>query len=548
MTRTGARGSSLNIGQMAACVGQQSVRGKRILRGYAGRALPHFVSGDPSPRARGFVYNSYQTGLDAIEFFFHAMGGREGLVDTAVRTQQSGYMQRRLINALEHIRLEYDGTVRDSAGDIIQFRYGEDGVDPAKSDHGKAVNVSRLMDQITIGEEKGEPASVDYVKKQIKTVEDQLTPILIDQLKQHLSKGKFTKKGVDKAIEETANRYKRALMEPGEAVGIVAAQSIGEPGTQMTLRTFHYAGVKEQNVTLGLPRLIEIVDARRIPSTPIMTIYLTGEHRKSKEGAVEIARSIIYTSLENLASEIYEDPIREEIVVELNKTMMADRSITIEEIEARVQLQNATTTAEGEDKLTIKPKKVETIKRLLDKVSGFHVKGVPDIKRVLVTQEENGEWVIRTDGSNLSKVLEIQGVDTSRTTTNNVHEIAKTLGIEAARNALINEAKGVLEEQGLDVDVRHVMLVADMMASTGEVQQIGRHGISGKKASVLARAAFEITVPNIVEAAVKGESDPLAGVTENVIVGQSIPIGTGLVELYMSTFEKQDKEGGKTET
>ena len=185
---------------------------------------------------------------------------------------------------------------------------------------------------------------------------------------------------------------------------------------------------------------------------------------------------------------------------------------------------------------------------MLEKVTGFHVKGVPDIKRVLVTQEENGEWVIRTDGSNLSKVLEIPGVDTSRTTTNNVHEIAKTLGIEAARNALINEAKGVLEEQGLDVDVRHVMLVADMMASTGEVQQIGRHGISGKKSSVLARAAFEITVPNIVEAAVKGESDPLAGVTENVIVGQSIPIGTGLVELYMSTFEKQNKTGGKTET
>jgi DNA-directed RNA polymerase subunit A'' len=332
----------------------------------------------------------------------------------------------------------------------------------------------------------------------------------------------------------------------GTAIGIIAAQSIGEPGTQMTLRTFHYAGVKEQNVTLGLPRLIEIVDARRIPSTPIMAIYLTGEHKKSKDSAVNIARDIIYTSLEDLASKIYEDPIREEIVVELNTTMMDDRSITMEELEERVQLQNATTKAKG-NTLQIKPKKVETMKRLLDKVSGFHVKGVPDIKRVLVT-EESGEWVIRTDGSNLSKVLEIPGVDTSRTTTNNVHEIAKTLGIEAARNALIHEAKGVLEEQGLDVDVRHVMLVADMMASTGEVQQIGRHGISGKKASVLARAAFEITVPNIVEAAVKGEIDPLAGVTENVIVGQSIPIGTGLVELYMSTIEKQDKTGGKTET
>ena len=182
-----------------------------------------------------------------------------------------------------------------------------------------------------------------------------------------------------------------------------------------------------------------------------------------------------------------------------------------------------------DDTVQITPKKVENLKKLLGKVPDLHVKGVPDIKRVLVT-EEQGEWVIRTDGSNLSRVLQISGVDTSRTTTNNVHE-----------------AKGVLEDQGLDVDVRHVLLVADMMTTTGEVQQIGRHGISGKKASVLARAAFEITVPNIVEAAVKGESDPLEGVTENVIVGQSIPIGTGLVELYMSTFEKQEKQGGKTE-
>jgi DNA-directed RNA polymerase subunit A' len=540
MTRTGARGSSLNIGQISACVGQQSVRGKRILRGYEDRALPHFKAGDQTPKARGFVYSSYQSGLDVTEFFFHAMGGREGLVDTAVRTQQSGYMQRRLINALEHIRLEYDGTVRNSAGDIIQFQYGEDGVDPAKSDHGKAVNVSRLVDQIRIAREAGRPASPEFTKEKLKEVENQLTPILVDQIRQNLSKAKLNTAGVEKAINLTVEHYKRALMEPGEAVGIVAAQSIGEPGTQMTLRTFHYAGVREQNVTLGLPRLIEIVDARRIPSTPIMTIYLTEKYRKSREAAVRIARSIIYTTLEDIAQAIYEDPIREEIVVELNKTMMDDREVTPEELKERLQIPNCTVKTRGNN-ISIQPKKVETLKRLLGKVTSFHVKGVPGIKRVLVT-EEHGEWVINTDGSNLPKVLEVHGIDTSRTTTNNVHEIAKTIGIEASRNALIYEAKSVLEEQGLDVDTRHVMLVADMMTSTGDVQQIGRHGISGKKSSVLARAAFEITVPNIVEAAVKGESDPLRGVTENVIVGQSIPIGTGLVELYMSTIEKKEEK------
>jgi DNA-directed RNA polymerase subunit A' len=540
MTRTGARGSSLNIGQISAMVGQQSVRGKRILRGYVNRALPHFQAGDQRPKARGFVYSSYQSGLDVIEFFFHAMGGREGLVDTAVRTQQSGYMQRRLINALEHIRLEYDETVRNSAGDIIQFQYGEDGVDPAKSDHGKAVNVSRVVDQIRIAKEKGRPASADYVKGQLDGVKGQLTPILVDQLKQNFAKYKLPNAGVERAIKMTGEHYKRALMEPGEAVGIVAAQSIGEPGTQMTLRTFHYAGVKEQNVTLGLPRLIEIVDARRIPSTPIMTIYLTEEFRKSREAAVKIARSIIFTTLENLAEAIYIDPMHDEIVVEPNKTMMEDREITMQELKDKLEIPNCTVKTKG-NTLRVLPKKAETIKKMLNKVMSFHIKGVAGIRRVLVT-EEHGEWIINTDGSNLPKVLEVEGVDTSRTTTNNVHEIAKTIGIEAARNALVHEAKGVLEEQGLDVDTRHVMLVADMMTSTGEVQQIGRHGISGKKSSVLARAAFEITVPNIVEAAVKGETDPLAGVTENVIVGQSIPIGTGLVELYMSTFEKKEKK------
>jgi DNA-directed RNA polymerase subunit A' len=541
MTRTGARGSTLNIGQMAASVGQQSVRGKRIMRGYVDRALPHFKRGDPSPKARGFVYSSYREGLDPIEFFFHAMGGREGLVDTAVRTQQSGYMQRRLINALEHLRIEYDGTVRNSVGDIVQFRYGEDGVDPAKSDHGKAVNVSRLIEQIKIILEKGKPASKQHVKERLREVETELTPLLEKELRQELHKAKLSHKGVDQAINMTMQNYERALVEPGEAVGIVAAQSMGEPGTQMTLRTFHYAGVREQNVTLGLPRLIEIVDARRVPSTPIMTIYLDKEHRKSKEEATEIARDIICTTVEDIARAVpYIDPEEEGVVVELNLAMMEERRIKLDEIPNLLHIPNCTPTLK-ENRLIIKPKRPTDLKKLLEKVSSQHIKGVQDVSRVLVT-EEKGEWVIRTDGSNLSRVLEVSGLDPTRTTTNHVHEIASTLGIEAARNSIINEALGVLEEQGLDVDVRHVMLAADIMTATGDVRQIGRHGISGEKASVLARAAFEITIPNIVDAAIKGESDPLKGVTENVIVGQSIPIGTGLVDLYMSTAGREEKK------
>jgi DNA-directed RNA polymerase subunit A' len=535
MTKTGARGSSLNIGQMTAVVGQQSVRGKRIMRGYLERALPHFKLGDPSPTARGFVDASYRLGLDPVEFFFHSMGGREGLVDTAVRTQQSGYMQRRLINALEHLRIEYDGTVRNSIGDIIQFRYGEDGVDPAKSDHGKAVNVARIAEQIRIMVEKGKAAPKEYIKEAVDETKDKLTPLLVDELRSEMGKEELTRKGVEKAVQLTQENYKKALVEPGEAVGIVAAQSIGEPGTQMTLRTFHYAGVREQNVTLGLPRLIEIVDARRMPSTPIMTIFLDKEHGASKSKATEVAREIISTTLQDISKAMYVAPELEEVVVQTDATMMEDRGVTLKELEGTLRLPNATLRTKG-DKLYLKPKKVDP-RKLLDKVASHLVKGIPGVRRVLVT-EEKGEWVIRTDGSNLPRVLEIRGIDPMRTVTNHIHEIAKTLGIEAARNVIIHEAMGVLEEQGLDVDIRHVMLVADIMTVTGEVRQIGRHGISGEKSSVLARAAFEITVPNIVDAAIKGEGDPLKGVTENVIVGQSIPIGTGLVDLYMSTLAK----------
>jgi DNA-directed RNA polymerase subunit A' len=533
MTRTGARGSNLNIGQMTASVGQQSVRGKRIMRGYVERALPHFEPGDPSPKARGFVYSSYQSGLDPVEFFFHAMGGREGLVDTAVRTQQSGYMQRRLINALEHLRIEYDGTARNSVGEIVQFRYGEDGVDPAKSDHGKAVNVRRLVAQIALAQERGRQASAKYVEDGLRDISNELTPLLVEELKRELGKTKLSQKGVDKTLSLTLRNYKQALVEPGEAVGIVAAQSIGEPGTQMTLRTFHYAGVREQNVTLGLPRLIEIVDARRIPSTPIMTTFLDKKHRKSRDKAAKVARDIIHTELEDIAKGLYEE--NEEIVIDPDAKLMKNRAILIDDIKTKLEVLGDVRSEAG--KIYIKSKKPETRrKKFLEKIATLDLKGASGIKRVLVA-EESGEWVIRTDGSNLSEVLETKGVDPTRSWTNHFHEITKTLGVEAARNSLIKEAVGVLEEQGLDVDIRHIMLVADIMTATGEVRQIGRHGISGSKSSVLARAAFEITVPNIVDAAIKGDADPLLGVTENVIVGQSIPIGTGLVNLYMSNIK-----------
>jgi DNA-directed RNA polymerase subunit A' len=540
MTRTGARGSSLNIGQMTACLGQQSVRGKRIFRGYKNRTLAHFESRDQSPKARGFVVSSYRDGLDPIEFFFHATGGREGLVDTAVRTQQSGYMQRRLINALEFLKVEHDATVRDSKGDIVEFKYGDDGIDPVKSDHGKAINIERLLDSLKLTMEKGTPATKKYIKEELAKNENELTPRLIAELKKSASTTKLSKKAFNKLLQIVLDSYKNGQVEPGEAVGIVAAQSIGEPGTQMTLRTFHYAGIKEMNVTLGLPRLIEIVDARRNPSTPIMKIYLDKEHSATIEKATKIAEKIVYTTADAISSIIYIDPLKASIVIKVNKTRMKNRGIIQEDLENIFSFSECKVTFD-DDAILITPEEVTDLSKLLSKLPLTHIKGIPGIRRALVTREK-GEWLINTDGSNLSKILKIPGIDPNRTSTNNVHEIAQTLGIEAARNSLIKEARGVLEEQGLDVDIRHVMLVADIMTVNGQVYQIGRHGVSGKKSSVIARAAFEITVPTLVDAASKGTKDMFKGVTESVIVGQNIPVGTGIIEIFMG-LGKGNNEG-----
>ncbi len=534
MVRVGAKGSMLNIGQMAASIGQQSIRGKRILRGYRGRALSCFEPGDVGALARGFVYSSFRDGLNPVEYFFHAMGGREGLVDTAVRTQQSGYMQRRLINALEHIRVEYDGTVRDSRGNIIQLRYGEDGVDTAKSDHGKAVNTERLVDRVRLGAGRGEKASRSYTLKRLQARASHLPRMLGSELKKNLLEKRLTKKAADEAIDQAIENYRKSLIEPGEAAGIVSAQSIGEPGTQMTLRTFHFAGVREQNVTLGLPRLIEIVDARKIPSTPMMTVYLDKKCRQNREKAEKVAMSITHTTLRDIAAQIESDITNMKIEVALDSEKMRQREIATRDVREAVQLPSCDVKIER-SRITIKPEDMDVsqFKRLATKLPSLHIKGLPAIKRALVV-EEKGEWVIRTEGSSLEQVLTIPSVDPTRTVSNNIHEVAMVLGIEAAREVIMREALGVLEEQGLDVDIRHVMLVADAMTASGEVLQVGRHGVSGEKASTLAKAAFEITIPTIVDAAVRGTADSLKGVAENVIVGQQIPMGTGLIDMYMA--------------
>ncbi|MBI5377489.1 MAG: DNA-directed RNA polymerase subunit A' [Thaumarchaeota archaeon] len=538
MATTGARGSSLNIGQMAGALGQQSIRGKRIHKGYNNRSLPHYKENDTNPDARGFVKSNYREGLSTLEFFFHAMGGREGLVDTAVRTQQSGYMQRRLINALEHLKLEYDGTVRDPHGHIIQFLYGEDGVDVAKSDHGEAFRIERLIESETIidsGKKATKEEITEFGKKYTKTFNPKLTKWVQDALLE----AKLSKEGIEKVCKKALELYEKSKVEPGQAVGIVTAQSIGEPGTQMTLRTFHFAGIRERNVTLGLPRLIELVDARKKPVTPTMDIYLEPKFKKSKEKAIQVAREILHTKIIALISSTETD-YSTKIKLNLNPDKLKERACTVTDVEEALQSSKKKFEIEtGGNSIILtlaEESDAQSVLALRNKVLGTKVKGVADVERVTIVQQDD-EWVIQTSGSNISKVFEIEGIDKRNIRTNNVFEIGNTLGIEAARNALINELSTTLEDQGLEVDVRYIMLVSDLMCSRGYMQQIGRHGIAGTKTSVLARAAFEITVPTIAEAALAGEIEQLKGVTENVIVGANIPVGTGTVDLYMKVVK-----------
>lgn len=331
-----------------------------------------------------------------------------------------------------------------------------------------------------------------------------------------------------KKRREFIKNYRRAQVVPGEAVGTVSAQSIGEPGTQMTLRTFHYAGVAELSVPLGLPRLIEIIDAKKTPNDPIMTIFLEEKYSKNKEFADKIAEKLQEKSLTDVCT-MKIDVQNKELVIETSDK------------DAKKILKKLTETEEDIERFSIKKESLSDLKKLKNKLEKKRLRGIKGIRRVFV-RKLNDEYVLYAEGSNLKAVMNIDGVDKTRTTTNDIFQIYETLGIEAARNAIIEEAMKVLEEQNLEVDVRHIMLVADQMTATGEVQAVGRTGISGAKESVLARAAFEETEKHILNAAMCGEIDTLGGVAENIIIGQPIPVGTGTVELAIKKSPHSSKK------
>jgi DNA-directed RNA polymerase subunit A" len=389
-----------------------------------------------------------------------------------------------------------------------------------------------------------EPETHKKIRSEImKILKDKFLPkSVIDVIILSVVENNQLKPKLKDIINRTLIEYEKNAIDPSEACGIVGAQSIGEPGTQMTMRTFHYAGVAEINVTLGLPRLIEIVDARSIPSTPMMNIYLRDEYRLKSDLAKEVANQIEITRLNTIA-DIETDLTNLVIFIKPNMKTIKNKDITIEELADNIKkLRGIDAKVENVSiKVTLDDPSYKKLLDVNETLKDMKVKGIDGIKRIIIRNEPNEGYVIYSEGSNLEKVLEIEGVDPYRTTTNDIQAVGRTLGIEAARNMIIQEAFNTLSEQGLNVDLRHIMLVADVMTTDGTIRAIGRHGVSKEKESVLSRAAFEITVSHLLQAARRGETDQLGGVAENIIVGQPVNLGTGAVELVMKRGKKKGK-------
>jgi DNA-directed RNA polymerase subunit A" len=380
------------------------------------------------------------------------------------------------------------------------------------------------------------------IAKKLEKLRNEVPESIYSALVRELESTRVPPEKVDSIIDEVKKRYSYSLVEPGEAVGVVAAQSMGEPSTQMTMRTFHYAGVAELNVTLGLPRIIEIVDARKVPSTPTMTIYLEEEYAADRNKAKEIAKQIETLTIGDVISKAETDLVESKITLHLDKYEMKRRELEVADIvEKLAPLKAEIEWDKNRIALKLESPTLKELRKLDNKAREVYLRGVKGIQRVVMRRESEG-YVIYTEGSNLKDVLRIEGVDVRRTKTNDIMEIEKVLGIEAARNAIVNEILDTLEEQGLKVDVRHLMLIGDMMTIDGSVKAIGRHGVSGEKASVLAKAAFEITVDHLLMAGVRGETEELSGIVENVIVGRPVKLGTGMVELVMRDEEEESEE------
>ncbi len=706
MIKCGSKGKPINFQQMTACLGAQSIEGKRVPDGFDSRTLPHYTKYDDGPESRGFINHSFIDGLSPQEFFFHAMAGRIGLIDTAVRTSQTGYLQRRLVKAMEDCKIHHDLTVRNANNFVVQFLYGEDGMDAVKLEyqdlpyvsqdpadmraahllaapaaelegfvtpdalarvrladadgalrsrcvaHFEAlladrraaiahpglcgglqvdtsvifpVNMRRLIQstmslhaaasasagagpsdldpatvldtidalvaELRVGREAaaGRPEDELYVRWMPLLLRCHLSPkLLIRQLR-------MPRLAFEHVVRQVRAQFREAIASPGEMVGIVAAQSIGEPATQLTLNTFHHSGVSSfTKVTSGVPRMMELMAMSKKIKTPVMKIRLLREWATSTDHVSQVLSEIVTTHFRNIVtrSSVHFDPRDDATAVkedaglmrftsefrklssggacapatspwllrfEFDRVKMLNLQVSMLDVETtlagfygdsvacvlsddnaprlvcRMRLA-AAAAAEGGDLLT----EVKALEQsIMDNVI---IKGVLPISkaarvrvnpRALKTYDaaadafvQDDEWGIETAGSSLMRVMGHPCVDFRRTTTNDVYEVFTVLGIEAARQVLINEIRTVLADTKLDH--RHISLLADTMSNRGFFMSIDRHGINNRgELGPLAKCSFEQTTDMLIKAGIFAERDRLNGVSANIMLGQVAPCGTG---------------------
>ncbi|KAK9456872.1 hypothetical protein V1511DRAFT_509555 [Dipodascopsis uninucleata] len=651
MATCGSKGSTINVSQMVACVGQQIISGKRVPNGFQDRSLPHFPKYSKQPLSKGFVRDSFYSGLTPTEFLFHAISGREGLVDTAVKTAETGYMSRRLMKSLEDLSCQYDSTVRNSSNGIVQFQYGGDRLDPLDMEgDAKPVNFDRtwshatnltfdnndkallpfeinamtssilgplekaiqLEDSKVIIREGGKLESMeahvdefeserifyetvrDFIETKVATLADlrerRGLPRYLKQ--EELESGnrmiidspegaeiavnqilKISEKTLDQFLKHCLQKYERSKVEPGTAVGAVGAQSIGEPGTQMTLKTFHFAGVASMNVTLGVPRIKEIINASKTISTPIIKAPLA--NKKDERAARMVKGRIEKTHLEDVVFYI------EDVYLETRAYLSVRLDMrTIENLQLEIKIEDVARAIWQAPKLKISMQDVAIVGRdrirvyvpdvsEKDKLKSKNaaesevfyrlqnlqrvlpmivVHGVPSISRAVININDKQEKELLVEGYGLREVMNTDGVEGTKARSNHVLEMKQTLGIEAARISIIEEIAETMSQYGMNVDPRHIQLLGDVMTFKGEVLGITRFGLAKMRDSVLQLASFEKTTDHLFDAAFHMKTDLIEGVSECIILGQPMRVGTGAFQLIRRTGMIQGKSYGEKPT
>ncbi|KAL3466153.1 hypothetical protein BJX64DRAFT_22872 [Aspergillus heterothallicus] len=625
MATSGSKGSSINVSQMVALVGQQIIGGQRVQDGFQDRTLPHFPKNARQPPSKGFVRNSFFSGLTPYEFIFHAMSGREGLVDTAVKTAETGYMSRRLMKSLEDLSTGYDDTVRNSSQGIVQFQYGDDKLDPvdmegkAKPVHfdrtfihcesttykneerslspGEIMDIceemlskerAKLIRKDLMGTELAYMDRTDHGIDQFESARDFLESIqqyvqtkadkLISRggdshgsdersLKGLNHTGKLTETTLRAFIIECLMKYKKAQVEPGHAVGAVGAQSIGEPGTQMTLKTFHFAGVAGMSITQGVPRIKEIINASKEISTPVIACELVEKQNvvaaRIAKGRIEktFLRDIIHYVRETwtgkeayLTVKINWDTIRalelDLTIGNIRNAIANSRRFKSDDLKIRTTRSHVHIHMDLDPASKEKLSKTEIaatssdpflrLKALKRMLPDIQVLGHPQANRAIIRTDEKSEAnTLLVEGYGLRQCMNTVGIDGLHTSTNNVMEMRDVLGIEAARTTIIREISEVMKDMG--IDPRHMQLLADVMTYKGEVLGITRFGLAKMRDSVLQLASFEKTADHLFDAGGAGRTDLIEGVSECIIMGKTMSLGTGAMEVVrkMNFFEGQ---------